>query len=217
MPPYPGITSAIGLLTTDLKYDAVRTAFQVSDALDLARLNQDLESMQGDLVTQFAADGLAHDQVSFERAADLRYAGQGYELRVGVPGGALNADGIADMFERFHRQHEIEYGHAFRRSLIEIVNLRVVGIGAMPKIAKSEPPRGDSLTAAMVKTGRSLFRVDGVLREVETRFYRRDALPIGVAFDGPALVLQRDSTTVVPPRWRAVADDAGNLILTVTP
>jgi N-methylhydantoinase A/oxoprolinase/acetone carboxylase beta subunit len=217
VPPYPGITSAIGLLTTDLKYDAVRTAFQVSDAVDLARLDADLAAMQDDLTARFAADGLGRDQVGFERAADLRYVGQGYELRVALPPTALTEAAVAEAFERFHRQHEIEYGHAFRRSGIEIVNLRVVGIGAMPKIAPSPPPRGASLDAATVKTGKSLFRVGGALREHETRFYRRDALPIGVAFEGPALVLQRDSTTVVPPAMRAIADASGNLVITVSP
>jgi N-methylhydantoinase A/oxoprolinase/acetone carboxylase beta subunit len=213
VPPYPGITSAIGLLTTDLKYDAVRTAFQVSDALDVARLNADLGSMEGALIEQFGADGLARDQLAFERAADLRYVGQGYELRVSLPAGALTDAALAAAFERFHRQHEIEYGHAFRRSLIEIVNLRVVGIGRMPKIAASKPARGGALDAEKIKAGRCLFRVDGSLREVAASFYRREALPIDVPFEGPALVLQRDSTTVVPPGWRAVADAAGNLIL----
>ncbi len=217
VPPYPGITSAIGLLTTDLKYDAVRTAFQVSDALDVARLNADLAAMEGQLIAQFETDGLARDQLTFERAADLRYVGQGYELRVGVPDDALSDAAVADMFERFHRQHEIEYGHAFRKSGIEIVNLRVVGIGRMPKIAASAPARGASLEAALVKTGRSLFRVEGALREHQARFYRRDRLPIDQPLEGPALVLQRDSTTVVPPGTRAVADQAGNLIITVTP
>jgi N-methylhydantoinase A len=169
--------------------------------------------MEGALVEQFAADGLARDQIAFERAADLRYVGQGYELRVSLPAGALSDPALAEAFERFHRQHEVEYGHAFRRSLIEIVNLRVVGIGRMPKIAPSKFSRGTTLDAAKIKTGRCLFRIDGALREVQATFYRRDALPMDVPFDGPALVLQRDSTTVVPPGWRAVADAAGNLIL----
>jgi N-methylhydantoinase A len=215
VPPYPGITSAIGLLTTDLKYDAVRTAFQVSDTIDLARLNRDLASMQGELVAQFAIDGLGADQLSFARAGDLRYAGQGYELRVGLPAEPLTAATLEAAFEQFHRQHETEYGHAFRRSLIEIVNLRVTGIGRMPKIGTPPAPRGGSLESAKVKTGRCLFRVDGALREHQATFYRRDRLPVDQPFDGPALILQRDSTTVVPPGARAVTDHAGNLIITI--
>ena len=61
VPPYPGITSAMGLLTTDLKYDAVRTQFQVSGAVDLARLNADLAAMRESLAAQFARDGIAAD------------------------------------------------------------------------------------------------------------------------------------------------------------
>ncbi|HUA53765.1 MAG TPA: hydantoinase/oxoprolinase family protein [Candidatus Sulfotelmatobacter sp.] len=215
VPPYPGITSAIGLLTTDLKYDAVRTAFQVSEALDIARLNADLDAMAAELVAQFVADGLGRDQLAFERAADLRYVGQGYELRVTLPEAALTQATLDAAFERFHRQHETEYGHAFRKSAIEIVNLRVVGVGRMPKITPTAPAAGGSLDTARVKTGRCLFRVDGALREHEASFYRRDRLPIDLPFVGPALVVQRDSTTVIPPGWRALADAAGNLILSV--
>jgi N-methylhydantoinase A/oxoprolinase/acetone carboxylase beta subunit len=215
VPPYPGITSAIGLLTTDLKYDLVRTAFQVSDALDLERLNRDLAAMQDQLIAQFATDGLAADQLVFARAGDLRYAGQGYELRVGLPDAALTPASLDAAFEQFHRQHETEYGHAFRRSLIEIVNLRVTGVGRMPKIAPPPAPPGGTLDAAKVKTGPCLFRVGGALREHSATFYRRDRLPADQPFDGPALILQRDSTTVVPPGARAVTDKAGNIVITL--
>ncbi|MGO4833168.1 hydantoinase/oxoprolinase family protein, partial [Rhizobiaceae sp. 2RAB30] len=81
VPPYPGITSAMGLLTTDLKYDAIRTQFQVSGAVDLSRLNADCRAMEGQLAAQFEADRIPAEQVSFERIGDLRYVGQGYELK----------------------------------------------------------------------------------------------------------------------------------------
>src|SRR5271169_5155919 len=82
VPAYPGITSAVGLLTTDLKYDAVRTEFQAGNTVDLDRLDTDLAGMQRELTRQLAADGIASDDAVFERAGDLRYVGQGYELRV---------------------------------------------------------------------------------------------------------------------------------------
>ena len=86
VPPYPGITSAMGLLTTDLKYDAIRTQFQVSDSVDLNRLNADIAAMEADLKHQFAADHLEATELSFARDGDLRYVGQGYELEDSVPG-----------------------------------------------------------------------------------------------------------------------------------
>jgi N-methylhydantoinase A/oxoprolinase/acetone carboxylase beta subunit len=214
VPPHPGITSAVGLLTTDLKYDAVRTEFQVSDRIDLARLDRDLSEMERGLADQFVADGLAPSAVAYVRGADLRYVGQGYELRVPVPAGDLDEAALAGIFEAFHRLHEAEYGHAFPSSAIEIVNVRVTGIGRMPKIDRPSVPHGRSLAEALARHGKCVFRTGGKLEALETAFYHRDRLPLEEAFAGPAIVLQMDSTTVVPPGWTAVADRNGNLILT---
>ena len=82
VPPYPGITSAMGLLTTDFKYDSVQTEFQVSGAVDLKKLNKSLAEMQAGLTARFEADHIPLSEVTFSRAGDLRYVGQGYELRV---------------------------------------------------------------------------------------------------------------------------------------
>ena len=214
VPPHPGITSAVGLLTTDLKYDAIRTEFQVQGELDIARLDRDFRDLQDSLVRRFGEDGLAVDQVSFARAADLRYVGQGYELRVPIAAGRIDDACLADAFEAFHRLHEGEYGHAFRQSAIEIVNIRVAGVGHMPKIGKPVVTHGRSLDEARVKTGRCMFRVDGRLQPFDTSFYQRRLLPLDTPLAGPAVILQTDSTTVVPPGWSATADAGGNLILT---
>src|SRR6202044_95376 len=89
IPPYPGITSAMGLLTTDIKYEAFRTVFQVSDQVDLQRLNVDIAAMEADLKHQFAADHLEATGLSFVRDGDLRYVGQGYELKIPFPEGVI--------------------------------------------------------------------------------------------------------------------------------
>src|SRR5262249_11246591 len=153
-----GITSAVGLLTTDLKYDAIRTEFQVQGALDVARLAADFGELERGLAQRFSDDGLPADRVVFARAADLRYVGQGYELRVPVAPGALDEAAIATAFDAFHALHAAEYGHAFRESPIEIVNIRVSGVGQMPKIGTPAVPHGRDLPAARVKTGRCVFR-----------------------------------------------------------
>ena len=91
VPRYPGITSAMGLLTTDLKYDTIRTEFQVSGGVDLARLNADLAAMEAELTRRFRADGIDAADITFMRGGDLRYVGQGYELRVDFPAGEVSA------------------------------------------------------------------------------------------------------------------------------
>ena len=216
VPPFPGINSAVGLLTTELRYDAVRTQFQVSGELDLARLNGDLVTVEAGIAGQFQADGVDRAEVAFERSGDLRYVGQGYELRVPFPAGGIGPAEAEDLFHRFHEQHRSEYGHVFEDSPIEIVNVRVAGVGRTPTIGAPRTAHGESLESARVRTGRGTFRTaGGGLAEVETTFYLRDRLPAGEAFPGPAVVLQRDSTTVVPPGGVAFADEAGNLIITI--
>jgi N-methylhydantoinase A len=215
VPPYPGITSAMGLLTTDLKYDAIRTQFQVSGKIDLDRLNADLSEMERRLAAQFTADHLDAGKLSFVRDGDLRYVGQGYELKIPCPNGVLKPADLEGIWQLFHEAHQREYGHAFRANPIEIVNMRVSGIGAMPKIQKIKPAEGGSLTGARVRAGQCMFRVGGELKSFETAFYRRHLLPVEEKFSGPAVVLQKDSTTIVPPGWSAVNDRAGSLILSV--
>ncbi|MBT6273603.1 MAG: hydantoinase/oxoprolinase family protein [Chromatiales bacterium] len=215
IPPHPGITSATGLLTTDLKYDTIRTEFQTSDAIDLARLNDDFAVMEVELHDQFASDGISADGIHFVRGGDLRYVGQGYELRVAIPGGALSLDSMASMFEQFHSQHEAEYGHAFTDSVIEIVNIRVTGIGDMPKIGRPTVRAGESLADARVDVGPCHFRQGGELTSFDTPFYERDRLPLDTPIEGPAIIVQRDSTTVIPPQCTAVAHAAGHLLIQV--
>ena len=215
IPPYPGITSAVGLLTTDLKYDTIRTEFQVSDEIDLQRLNSDLEAMEEELTDQFLNDGLTESAISFQRSGDLRYVGQGYELRITFADGLLNDDSLQGIFDQFHIQHRAEYGHDFPDSAIEIVNARVTGIGQMPKISQPEDINSGTQESALMKSGGCMFRVDNRLEEFETMFYQREKLPLEHSIAGPAIIIQQDSTTVVPPNNQFVSDKAGNMIISI--
>jgi N-methylhydantoinase A len=215
VPRYPGITSAMGLLTTDLKYDSIRTCFQVSHSIDLDKLNADLAAMESALKAQFAADRLDLDAVTFVRIGDLRYVGQGYELRVPLPAGDVNAEGLEDVWRGFHEAHRMEYGRAFATSPIEIVNLRVSGVGRLPKLTRLQPPTGGALAGARVKAGSCVFRVGDRLQSHDTSFYQRHLLAPGAVIAGPAIILQQDSTTVIPPGMRAEVDAIGNIIIEV--
>jgi N-methylhydantoinase A len=213
VPPHPGITSAVGLLISDLRYDAIRTSFQVSGAADLLRINADFAAMAKELAERFTADGIDLAKVTFERRGDLRYVGQGYELKVPFPAGTLDEAAINKAFEAFHEIHRREYGHHFADSGIEIVNLRLVGAASAAKIARPAVGASTSSAAAKVKSGMCTFRVEGKLADYPTDFYRRDLLPVGERISGPAIVLQMDSTTVVPPQHNFEVDAAGNLII----
>jgi N-methylhydantoinase A/oxoprolinase/acetone carboxylase beta subunit len=209
VPPYPGITSAIGLLASDLKYDQMRTVFMVEGAVDVDRLNRELAELESELRAQLLDDGIPDEEIVANRSLDCRYVGQGYELR--VPLGAGDYEDAA--LDQFHRLHEQEYGHAFRDP-IEIVNLRVTAIGRRPTLGGALAVEGGSLDDALLGEGESVFRLNGSLVPTRTIHLDRARLPIDQPIDGPAVIFQRDTTTVVPPGWKALAEASGNLRLT---
>jgi N-methylhydantoinase A len=213
IPPYPGINSAIGLLTTDLKYDIVRTAFLVSSTLDLGRMNSELQDMERTLSDQLRADEVDPAQTVFERSADARYVGQGYELRLPLSAGALAAADSVAMLARFHELHRQEYGHHFEQSPVELVNLRVTAVARVPRIGAPSPPAGGSLAEARIRTDEAVFRLGTDLRTCATTFYDRNRLPVSQPIPGPAIILQTDSTTVVPPDCTAVLETSGAIAI----
>ncbi|MEC9432333.1 MAG: hydantoinase/oxoprolinase family protein [Pseudomonadota bacterium] len=215
VPPAPGITSAMGLAATDMKYDLVRSVFARSDAPDPGRLEGLLEEMQRELAARLSADGFGPEAMAFERAGDLRYVGQGYELRCAFPAGGLDAASLAAVFDDFTEQHRREYGRANPGAPIEIVNVRVRGTGAMPVLERPAPPPGGSLEAALVRTSQVAFKVAGAMTRLPTPVYRREALPLEEEIPGPALIVQKDTTSILRPGDSLVADRGGNLLIRV--
>ena len=207
VPPHPGITSAAGLLTSDLKYDQMRTVFQMQGSVDAGRLNRELDELAGELRGWLQRDGVAESDIQVIRALDCRYVGQGYELRVTLDGAFTDA-----ALEQFHLLHEREYGSAYADP-IEIVNARVTAIGKRPTLDRL-PVVSGSLESAFVGESEGHFRVNGELQAVTTRYYDRNELPLDEPIVGPAVIFHLDTTTVVPPTWAARADASGNLILT---
>ncbi|MDB5365503.1 MAG: methylhydantoinase [Rhodospirillales bacterium] len=215
VPPFPGINSAIGLLTTDIKYDVVRTQFQTVAALDYIRLNADLTDMETVLRRQFERDGVAASGVRYERFADARYVGQGYELRIALASGEIDEVAIAAAAARFHDAHRQEYGHAFTDSPIELVNVRVRGIGPLAQIKQTAAHTDGSIDAALVRMSATTFRIDGRLEERQTAFYRKDKLPVGQQISGPAVIVQTDTTTLIPPDCTFVVQQSGAIIIRI--
>jgi N-methylhydantoinase A len=159
---------------------------------------------------------LAHEAPSFARselktAAEMRYVGQAYEIEVPVDAEALESDGLHPLKASFHALHEQLYFHADTAAPAEIVDLRVRAIGYLPRAPAQPRPR----------------RVEGALTPVARReivlgtstqtaaIYDREALVSGHIFEGPAVVEQTDTTTLVPPGWRCAVDPEGNLVATV--
>ena len=215
IPAYPGINSAIGLLTTDLRYDVFRTTFLISTNMDFDGLNNDFETMETQLNNQFCEDAMDPDTCEYRRFADVRYAGQGYELRIPLPPGLFDRTTLESALDAFHDQHSREYGHCFRNNPVEFVNVRVMGFGHIPKIGSLPLTHSGSLESAFVRKGQSMFRVNGKLRDFDTTFYHRDKLPVETWLNGPAILLQKDATTLIPPDCTFKQTDNCNTLIMI--
>jgi N-methylhydantoinase A len=201
VPPYPGLTSAIGLLATDLKYDLVQSLLVPLAQVDPTALRDKLAAMRAELEASLAADGVGPDRIEIAYAFDMRYAGQGYELQVALPDPVLaDAGMIATMAARFHAHHAAEYGIAFTHQSVELVNLRAIGLGRIAKIGAVAPfGSAADVAPAPLRVASVLFRLGDRVRAYETPFYNRADLPIGHLLQGPVIVTQADTTIVVPP------------------
>src|SRR5436309_631522 len=216
VPNYPGITSAMGLLTTDLKYDLIQNEFMLDGDADLDRLNRDFKRLDAEARAQLQRDGVPETSVQILHAADCRYVGQGYELRVPMPTTELTAGGIKKFWDDFNRLHEDEYGHAFPGNPIELVNIRVVATGRLPKMPEVPPPSGGNVADAQLDTADVYFAgEDGKQKAYRSQFYERTRLPVGAKIEGPAVLLQVDSTTLVPPGATAEVLKTGDLLIKV--
>jgi N-methylhydantoinase A/oxoprolinase/acetone carboxylase beta subunit len=149
-----------------------------------------------------------------QRVCECRYLGQGYELRVDAPSGAVDTTWIDKVRRDFHEIHEREYSRRFEDSDIEVPNVRVRGIGLMPALDTPAAEAGtESPDAALRYERDAWFRARGELAQVPARFYERSALKAGNRLEGPAIVHQYDSTTVIPPGIAAHVDPFGNIVI----
>jgi N-methylhydantoinase A len=208
IPPHPGITSATGLLTSDLRYDLMGTVLMVEGEIDEESINARLQTLAAELTERLVRDGVPEGEIRIERFLDCRYVGQGYELRI-----ALGPDRFTEAeLAEFHRVHEAEYGRA-SGDLIQVVNLRVTATGQRPRLRRVSVGSG-SLGSAVIDESLTVWRIDDRLVELPTRQLLRERLPIGERIPGPAIIFQRDTTIVVPPEWSALATADGPLMLT---
>jgi N-methylhydantoinase A len=196
VPPAPGVLSALGLLLAKPRFEASRTV--------MADVGTDLSAAWEELTEEARAElsrqGVT-GEVCISRVADARYAGQSHELRITVE------DGDADLAELLHAAHEEAYGYAMRDERVDVVTLRVVATGA-PILA--EPPGDWEQEEPAEERSRDI----GVAGEtVEARVVSRAALHPGDEVDGPALIEQSDTTTLLASDERAVVDDALNLVV----
>ncbi|HEV2093808.1 MAG TPA: hydantoinase/oxoprolinase family protein [Rubrobacter sp.] len=187
-----GVLSALGLAISDLRRDYVRPYLVPLDRVDA----EEFEARYGEMEAAAARD---LDGPEHHRRADLRYAGQSFELTV-------DADAPGGLEAQFHAAHEGRYGYRMEDEPVELVNLRLVATVPVEKPALDEPgPSGEA------QAGRREANFDGEWREVPV--LDREKMGEGSPVEGPAIVDFREATCVVRPGWRGAIDRVGNLVL----
>lgn len=213
VPVAPGITAAMGLLETDMQYEHARsliTSLTRIDGAAIGRINELVADLVADCRRDLENDGVPPARQRYQRFAECRYHGQGFELRADIADGPVTAANVQDIVASFHEQHRLDYGYAFEDGEVELITVRVIGAEdvAPLKVARLEKANGMAVDGARLYSRPTTFD-DGAT--VDTPRFDRDALKAGHRVPGPALVIQHNSTTLVPPAYVADVTEYGSL------
>jgi len=208
-----GVESAIGLLMAEPSFDLARTQILKLEAGAMAAVNALYQELEAAGTEQLAACRVAgaHRLV---RSADMRFAGQGYEINVPLPGGTYGAADVERLREAFFREYAATYGdRAFdRRDAVEAVHWRLTASVAIPPLAVQALATGDGTARGARKGSRPVYfpETSGF---TDCPVYDRYRLGAGDTLDGPAVIEERESTVVVLPGSRARVDAVGNIVV----
>lgn len=216
VPPRPGAFSALGLLCTDVVHDYIRSDLKPLNAVTPEQSEEIYRLLERKAREELTQEGMDVANASFSRELDLRYSGQGYELRTPLDGlfdQQLTAASLIAARTRFDERHAQIHGHAAANRPVEVVSYRLRARVSVPKYQpqqESESPSSASIDQA-IKSRRTLHV--SVELSAEATVYERDKLGVGAEISGPAIVEQFDATTIIPPGWIARVDAYRNLML----
>jgi N-methylhydantoinase A len=207
VPPNPGVTSALGCLLVDMQHDFSQSCMVGADEADPTDIEAQFAALEKEALARLTHEGVAPNDIVLQRSIDMMYRGQWRSLGVSAPS-PIGA--IKDLVENFHTEHQREYN--FRRDTAPVsffrLNLKAIGVVPKAEFAVHEPT---GVNPEPIDRRRVWFEGNAL----DTPVYRRDDLPCGFAFRGPAIVEQVDSTTVVPPGASAEVDKYLNIIIRV--
>lgn len=206
LPPNPGMFSALGLLTADLFHDYSNPVLELSGDVDPSVVEEMYQRMEQTGHETLELEGVPMDRRGFQRTIDIRYKGQGFELNVETDG-VFDQTSIGEAVKRFHSRHMEVYGYMDESEPVEFVNikLRVIGYLDTPRLVEA---RNDNRSEP---TGLRKVFFESIDDWVDTSIYDRNTL--GKRVEGPAIVEQYDSTTVVYPGWSLEQDGMGIMTL----
>jgi N-methylhydantoinase A len=212
VPPLPGYASAFGAIRVDVKHEFTTPLHKIESELDYKKVNQTFDGLVANAVKTLEREGMRREQITIERYVDVKYFSQSRFFTVEIGDGPLRD--LQAITQNFMTAMQAAYGYTLPPGYapVELVNLRVIGRGDLPKPSLPETQGGATLDAARKRPRRVWFRDAGF---VEAEIYERGKLPAGAVFDGPAVIEQPDTTTVMPPGSHCTVDKYGNLIIKV--
>jgi N-methylhydantoinase A len=204
VPAMPGALSAYGILSSDIIKDYSRTVvWKLEGTLPQSKLRAEFAAMEKRAFSEFRQEGWT-GKLRFESSADLRYAGQGFELNVPLTPRLVND---------FHEEHLRRYGYSHPERSVEIVTLRLRARMKSPASASGR----EEIATQNVHLAAEARSVVFNSRRMQSAILDRDSLPVGRAFHGPAVVTEYSATTVVPVGAKFSLDSARNLVIDLSP
>jgi len=212
VPPAPGILCALGLLVEPLRLDLVRTRVEPLESLGVAELAAVFAALEQEAQAWLDREAVPVERRRVARALDMRYVGQNFELLVEVP--AEFWRGERDALRRaFLREHARVYGHSAEDDAIQIVSYRLTAVGEPAALTLPALPPAPSASPDAARAGDRPVYFDEAGGFVATPVYRRERLLAGHRLEGPAIVEQMDSTTVILPGQRGTIDARANILI----
>ena len=212
VPAAAGLLSTLGLLSTDLKNDYLQTMVQRLTDADPAKLAAGFEKLEAEATAWLERERIPPEDRRLVRAADMRYANQGYEIAVVLPGGPVDDSLLPELVRRFHAEHQKLYDWSAPALSVELVALRVSAYGRLPKLTLPRAGAGGNKDASPGSRPVYFGRRHGV---AQTPVYHFADLQPGWRATGPAVVEQRFSTVLILPGHEARFDEFGNILIEV--
>mgnify|MGYP001213511261 CR=1 FL=1 len=216
VPTSPGALCAVGLVATNLLYDFSKTEMMLSTKPDLEKLDKDFAGLEQEALNRLKEDKVPEEDISIRRVAECRYLGQGYELRVPVANGKVTPEVFEQIKEEFHRIHNEFFGKEYKETPVEIVNIRVEGVGHMPELEAAKIPGGEEDPSEAYKYSRDIiFKVNGEIGTYKSKVYDRYKLKAGNRIEGPAVIDQMDTTILIEPNCTATVNEYGIILIDI--
>lgn len=207
-----GTTSALGLLVAPMSFDFVQSYVARLDNLDWEHLNHIFANMEGQAAAMLAQAGVPPERITMARSAEMRYVGQGYEIPVPIPAGQLTPEQLEAIKGLFYSSYEKLFDRYLTDVPVEALTWRLAAAGPPPAVDLRFATDGPSRYKDGIKGRRQIF-IPELKDFVECAVYDRYSLTPGMAFRGPAVVEEKESTVIVGPEATAKIDDYLNLIM----